>query len=313
VDSGEIVTTPDARADARFDSIANIRGADSAFYVGHPLKDAFGNVVGSLCLVDKEPRVLSDREMQVFVDLAGWAQAEMLADAEGVRARATQQSLLPAAPLDRDGVHVMGVCLPALSVGGDYFDYGMAGSLAHIAIGDVMGKGTAAAIIGAATRAACRAVVPTIADGPGLGSGVERIEQAMIADLQRTGTFITYFHAVIDPQAARLYYVDAGTGLSLLVRADGTTEKLAGTGLPLGIETQPHETHSRALHPGDRLLLVSDGLLDIVDDQHDWVAEMDALVRASSDGADTLRRIAALSSARVPIDDVTAVVVEFRP
>jgi len=313
VDSGEIVTTADARTDARFDDIANIRGPGSAFYVGHPLTDASGNVVGSLCLVAQEPRVLSDREMQVFVDLAAWAQAEMLADAEAVHARATQQSLLPAAPLDHDGVKVVGVCLPAHSVGGDYFDYGPVGPLVHVAIGDVMGKGTGAAILGAATRSACRAVVPTIEDGAGLGRGVERIEQAIFADLQRTGTFVTYFHAVVDPHAATLHYVDAGTGLSLLVRADGSTRQLSGSGLPLGIDLQSHVTHSVDLRVGDRLVMVSDGLLDIVDDQANWVVELDALVRSAADAADVLRLVAEVSRARVPLDDVTVVVMEYLP
>jgi len=313
VDSGEIVTTDDARTDARFDGIANIRVPNSAFYVGHPLKDAAGNVVGSLCLVDQEPRILTERELQIFHDLAGWAQAELLTDADSIRARDTQRSLLPAEPLDSNGLRVVGVCVPALSVGGDYYDYGMAGPLAHIAIGDVMGKGTAAAIIGASTRAACRAVVPTIENGEGLGHGVERIERAIIRDLERTGTFVTYFHAVIDPVAATLHYVDAGTGLTLLVRADGTTEQLTGSGLPLGIQTQEHLVHSRPLHSGDRLVLVSDGLLDIVEDQTDWIGALDELVRASSDGDDVLRRVAELSRARMPLDDVTVVVVEYRP
>jgi len=313
VDSGEIVTTEDARTDERFDSIANIRGPGSAFYVGHPLTDASGNVVGSLCLVDQEPRVLNEREMQVFVDLAAWAQAEMLADAEAVHARATQQSLLPAAPLDHEGVKVVGVCVPAHSVGGDYFDYGPVGPIVHVAIGDVMGKGTGAAILGAATRSACRAVVPTIENGSGLGRGVERIEQAIFADLQRSGTFVTYFHAMIDPQSSALHYVDAGTGLSLLVRTDGTTRQLSGAGLPLGIELQTHVTHSLDLRAGDRLVMVSDGLLDIVDDQSDWVVELDALVRAASDGPDVLRRVAEISRARVPLDDVTVVVMEYLP
>jgi serine phosphatase RsbU (regulator of sigma subunit) len=110
-----------------------------------------------------------------------------------------------------------------------------------------------------------------------------------------------------------LHYVDAGTGLTLLVRADGTTEQLTGMSLPLGIELQGHETMSRSLAPGDRLVMVSDGLLDIVNDQMDWVEEVDALVRASVDGPDVLRRIAQVSRARVPIDDVTVVVVEYRP
>ena len=313
VDSGQIVTTDDARTDSRFDNIANIRGADSAFYVGHPLKDAGGNVVGSLCLVDKDPRKLTDQELQVFVDLAGWAQAEMLADAEAVRARDTQQALMPSVPLEQDGFRVAGVCVPANSVGGDCFDYGVVGSLMHVAIGDVMGKGTGAAIIGAAMRAACRAVVPTVQTGAGLGAAVERIEGSMISDLQRTGTFVTYFHAVIDLERAHLHYVDAGTGLALLVREDGSTLQLAGAGLPLGIQAQEHVTHSLPLRAGDRLVLVSDGLLDIVDDPNDWVDEVDALVRSADDESDALRRIADLSRARVPIDDVTVVVLEYRP
>ena len=313
VDSGEIVTTDNARTDPRFDNIANIRGADSGFYVGHPLKDATGNVVGSLCLVDKEPRTLNDSEMQVFIDLAGWAQQEMLADAEALRARDTQQALLPSAPLHHEGYRVTGLCVPANSVGGDCFDYGIVGSLLHVAIGDVMGKGTGAALVGAATRAVCRAVVPSIPTGEELGQGVDRIEAAMISDLQRTGTFVTYFHSVVDIETATLYYVDAGTGLALLVRADGTTLQLAGTDLPLGIQAQEHLTQSVALQAGDRLVLVSDGLLDIVEDQNDWVGEVDTLVRSAADGAEALRYIADLSRARVPLDDVTIVVMEYRP
>jgi sigma-B regulation protein RsbU (phosphoserine phosphatase) len=313
IDSGEVVQADDARNDSRFDDVANMRADDLGFYVGHPLVDGSGIVVGSLCIIGKEPRRFSDAEMETFIDLAAWAQVELLADAEAERARETQQALLPAEPLEHGGVKVVGVCVPASSVGGDYFDYGPFGDLVHVAIGDVMGKGTAAAIIGAATRSACRAVVPTVGDGAGIGPAVDRIEQAIFADLQRTSTFVTYFHAVIDPDAGRLYYVDAGTGLTLLIRADGTTEQLTGISLPLGIEIQDHETLSRALEPGDRLVLVSDGLLDIVLDPVDWIEEVNDLVRASVDGADVLRRIAAVSRARVPIDDVTVVVVEYRP
>jgi sigma-B regulation protein RsbU (phosphoserine phosphatase) len=110
-----------------------------------------------------------------------------------------------------------------------------------------------------------------------------------------------------------LYWVDAGAGLTLLVREDGTTRQLTGSGLPLGIELQEHATHSLALQPGDRLVMVSDGLLDIVEDPRDWIEEVDALVRSSVDGADAVRRIAAVSRERIPIDDVTVVVLEYRP
>jgi sigma-B regulation protein RsbU (phosphoserine phosphatase) len=302
-----------APTDPRFDDIANIRDADLGFYVGHPLTDAGGNIVGSFCLTDTEPRSMTEGEMRVFTDLAGWAQAELLADAEAVRARETQQALLPAAPLEVGSIRVVGVCVPALSVGGDYFDYGPVGTSVHVATGDVMGKGTAAAIIGASARSACRAIAPTVESGDQLGRAVGQIESALFNDLQRTATFVTYFHAVIDEEAREFHYVDAGAGLAILVRADGTTEQLTSDGLPLGIELQEHATHSRALLPGDRIVIMSDGVLDIVDESRDWVGEIDLLVRASADGPDVLRRIAEVSVARVPIDDVTVVVVEFRP
>ena len=97
------------------------------------------------------------------------------------------------------------------------------------------------------------------------------------------------------------------------MRLDGSTQQLTGSGLPLGIQLQEHVTHSLPLRAGDRLVLVSDGLLDIVEDPGEWIEEMDALVRAAADGPDALRRIAALSRARVPIDDVTVVVLEYLP
>ena len=313
IESGEVVTTDDARIDTRFDDVAGIRADDLGFYAGHPLTDGSGNVVGSFCLIDKQPRILSEREMTIFVDLAGWAQDELLADADATRARATQQALLPTEPLESGKFRVVGACVPANSVGGDYFDFGLVGSLLHVAIGDVMGKGAGAAIIGAATRAACRAVVPTVESGADLGRAVGQIENAMIGDLQRTGTFVTYFHVVVDVETAILHYVDAGAGLAILVRKGGAAQRLVGSGLPLGIERQQHTAHSLALRAGDRLVLVSDGLLDVLDDPMDWIEEVGALVHSAAEGTDALDLITDMSRSRVPIDDVTVVVLEYRP
>ncbi|PZE76537.1 PP2C family protein-serine/threonine phosphatase [Curtobacterium sp. MCBD17_019] len=312
-DTGEVITTDDARLDPRFADIRPFVENGLAFYIGHPLTDASGNVVGSFCLIDKEPRTLSPREMQEFTDLAAWAQEELLAEAEAVRARDTQQALLPERPLVTDEVRVEGVCIPSLGVGGDYYDHGVVGRLVHVAIGDVMGKGTAAAILGAATRAAARTIVPSITDEVSLGAAVDRIERAMTGDLQRTNAFVTYFHATIDLDTGRLAYVDAGAGLSILVRADGTAEQLTGTGLPIGILPQPHTAQTTTLYPGDRLVLVSDGVLDVLDDEIVWPDELAGYTREAADIHALVERIRSLSAERVPLDDVTVVVAEYRP
>lgn len=317
IDSGEIISAEDAAADARFDHIEPFRANGLGFYLGHPLLDGSGNVVGSFCVMGFEPRHLDAEQMSEFEDLAAWAQSELLADAEAASASATQQALLPAEPLEIDDVHVEGVCLPSLSVGGDYFDYGVVGRQVHVAVGDVMGKGVGAAILGSSVRAACRAAVPTVSDNRLLGTAVDRIERAVIGDLQRTGSFVTYFHAVLDLDTDELSFVDAGAGLSIIVRADGSVQHLAGTGLPLGLdEQQQHVTETTRLGVGDQLIVMSDGVLDVLDDEFDWALEVGRLAtRPATGGADglgLLGSMAALTERRLSRDDVTVVVMDRR-
>lgn len=308
-DTGEVITTDDARVDPRFADLGAFNDNGLGFYVGHPLRDGSGNVVGSFCLMDAEPRQLTSDEMVEFHDLAAWAQAELLADAEASASRATQQALLPDGPLVVDDVRVEGVCLPSLSVGGDYFDYGLVGRFVHVAVGDVMGKGVGAAIIGSSVRAACRAASPHVTAGRELGLAVDRIERAVQRDLQRTSSFVTYFHAVLDLDTGELSYVDAGAGLSLVVRADGTVQHLAGTGLPLGLDDQEHVTETTRLDPGDRLVVMSDGVLDVLDDDLDWALEVGRLA-TRTDGPGLLDSVAALTHRRSSRDDVTVVVMD---
>jgi serine phosphatase RsbU (regulator of sigma subunit) len=224
---------------------------------------------------------------------------------------------LPAEPLEVEGVRVEGICLPSLSVGGDYYDYGLVGRFVHVAVGDVMGKGVGAAIIGSSVRAACRAASPQVAAGRELGLAVDRIERAVRTDLQRTGTFVTYFHAVLDLDTDELSFVDAGAGLSIIVRADGSVQHLAGTGLPLGLdEQQQHVTETTRLGVGDQLIVMSDGVLDVLDDEFDWALEVGRLAtRPATGGADglgLLGSMAALTERRLSRDDVTVVVMDRR-
>ena len=319
-DTGELVTTDDARVDPRFAHLGAFNDNEFGFYVGYPLIDGSGNVVGSFCLMDAEPRQLSADEMLEFCDLAAWAQVELLADADASEARRTQQALLPDGPLDVEGVHVEGICLSALSVGGDYYDYGLLGRFVHVAVGDVMGKGVGAAIIGSSVRAACRAASPHVAAGRELGLAVDRIARAVQNDLQRTSSFVTYFHAVLDLDTGELSFVDAGSGLSIIVRADGTVQHLAGTGLPLGLDDGGRPTETTRLGVGDRLIVMSDGVLDVLDvldDESDWALEVAGLAARPDERhperLGLLEAMTALTHQRLSRDDVTVVVLDRRP
>jgi sigma-B regulation protein RsbU (phosphoserine phosphatase) len=93
-------------------------------------------------------------------------------------------------------------------------------------------------------------------------------------------------------------------------------EHLAGTGLPLGLDDQQHVTETTRLDVGDQLIVMSDGVLDVLDDETDWALQVGRLAaRSRADGADgpgLLESMANLTHRRLSRDDVTVVVMERR-
>src|SRR6476620_8761339 len=155
----------------------------------------------------------------------------------------------------------------------------------HVGMGDVMGKGTGAALVGAGTRAAVRGPHPAVTAGADLGVTVTQVARSLLPDLERAGSFVTLFEAAIDLDDGLLRYVDAGMGLALLRHADGTFERLSGRDRPLGVLPDDHWTeHETGVEPGDRMLVFSDGLLDLLPDPLAWVEAVGELL-ASHDSA----------------------------
>jgi serine/threonine protein phosphatase PrpC len=99
----------------------------------------------------------------------------------------------------------------------------------------------------------------------------------------------------------------------LLIRADGTVEHLLGSAIPLGIVRQEIQAETTTFGPGDRLVMVSDGVLDILEEPAAWHEELTRIVLESGDTAALAETIRSLSDDRVGRDDVTAVVLEHRP
>ncbi|WP_454050790.1 PP2C family protein-serine/threonine phosphatase [Cellulomonas sp. Marseille-Q8402] len=240
------------------------RGPDARlrFYAEHPLVDPDGSLRGMLCIADTRPRQFTADQSALLRDLAHWVAQELALDARLGRAQQLQLGLLPHETPQVRGYELAASCLPGPDVGGDFYDWYAADDGVVLTLADVTGSGPAAAILAAAVRALLR--------GSAFGAPVDRamVDAGAVlqADPSRSGLSATAFHARLDPATGRLEYGDAGHGLTLVLRADGTWDRLATLGPPLGVSDEATralaETH---LGPGDLLVAFSDGVLDLFD------------------------------------------------
>lgn len=306
----ETVVVPDAPEDGLFRHLDAVRGGQVRFYAGQPLHDNAGNVVGTLCVFADTPRTLEGEMLTTFLDLAAWAEHELVATTEMDQARRVQSSLLPARTLRHLDWEVAGTCLPSLAVGGDLFDYGLGNDVLQVGLGDVMGKGTGAALVGAGVRSAIRGTTSAVGAGVDLGITTTQVARRLLHDLEQAECFVTLFQVAISVEDGSARYVDAGSGLAVLVSPDGHVRRLRSDDRPLGVLAEDHWTEQETVvRPGDRLVLFSDGLLDLFPDGLDVWEEIGRLVGAAVDAPDLMASITRLTQQVTPLDDVTAVAV----
>jgi sigma-B regulation protein RsbU (phosphoserine phosphatase) len=215
-----------------------------------PIRDRDGQIVGASTISRDETRL---RRLQVDRD-------RLYADlkAEIQRAAEIQSLMLPQAAPDVPGYEFAGVCRPARDVGGDFYDWRLSHGAVRLTLGDVMGKGLAASLLTASVRASLRAV-----DEQPVAEAVEAVNDALYPDLAESNSFITLFHASLEPASGRLTYVDAGHGMSFVLRGDGRAEPLRQRNMPLGVVADAvYPAGSTTLEVGDTLVIYSDGLPD---------------------------------------------------
>lgn len=225
--------------------------------------------------------------------------------AEISRAAAVQRSLLPTSTDDIGGaVTVAGACLPAKSVGGDFFDWYRTRTGIAVSLGDVMGKGVGAGLIAAAVRATIRSA-RTVDDA---SEALRRASDGLAAEGAGTDvTFTTLFHARIDDDGT-LQWADAGHGLSFVLRAAGGVDRLRSVDLPLGMGLRDEwATTTGALEPGDLLISFSDGVLDLFGGRDDAVDSVAELARVDRTPAAIVAALAERAD-RVPHDDDVTVI-----
>ncbi len=264
----------DALNDDRFRDNPLVTGDPNIrFYAGVPLESKGGHRVGTLCILDHKPRKITILEVGLLKDMADWVQKELVVDEELDRAAEVQQGLLPRRPPDLPGFDVAARVKSSWMVGGDFFDWFPTPTGSAIALADVMGKGMGGAIL----MATVRAVLRVAAGQPSLADGVTYASIALEDDLAQTDSFFTLFLARARGDDGDVQYVDAGHGLAMIVRVDGSIERLDKRGLPVGMMTDATwDDATFRLASGDTLIVCSDGILDVRGgaDSHEDVARV---------------------------------------
>lgn len=254
------------------------------FYAGVPLATHDGHNLGTLCVIDRKPRQITEQQTRALTLLASIVMDELelrlsarksVADAEERtlelerHAQALQQSLLPPALPHIAFLGLAAGYQPAsrLEVGGDFYDvFPVDEQTWGFSMGDVCGKGPAAAGVTSSARYTMRAA----AIHHRLPSAVLReTNQAILRsfgpDSPLEGSFVTALFAVVRPHdgGARVVLALAGHPPPAVLRAGGEVECVGTPGTLLGILSTTHATDVEVrLSPGDTLVLFTDGVLD---------------------------------------------------
>jgi phosphoserine phosphatase RsbU/P len=235
-----------------------------------------------------------------------------------VQCRLFPRSLPGTAKLD----FAPGVCIPARSVSGDYYDYlDIAPGRVGIVVADVCGKGVSAALMMANLQANLRGQVGQV-QACRVGRIVQRVNQQLV-DSVIDASYITLFYAEFDEQDDMLRYANAGHNPPLLLRRKRADEmeKLERGGTVLGLfRDVVFEEGELKLESGDLLVAFTDGLIEARNPGNEEYGE-ERLISAIIEHRDLsaadveqsiLRSVKEWTSDAEQEDDLTLVVVKVR-
>jgi serine phosphatase RsbU (regulator of sigma subunit) len=201
-------------------------------------------------------------------------------------ARLIQHTLLPKSAPELSSYHIAVYYQPAREVGGDFYDFlDLEDGRLGLIVGDVSGKGVPAAIVMAITRTMLRAAYRLGSPAP--GEILEQVNNILYKDIP-PNMFVTCLAALLDSRSGRLHYANAGHDLPYLRHAEGGSEELRATGMPLGLmPNMSYEQKEITLEPGESVLLYSDGLVEAHDPQREMFGfpRMQGFVGAHPDAA----------------------------
>ncbi len=169
-----------------------------------------------------------------------------------------QQSFQPSSPPTVEGYEFQGISFSCYEIGGDYYDFiPRQNGKMLIALGDVSGKGTAAALLMSCLHAAIHAQASAKAD---LLEIVQNVN-VYLSENTPSNRFVTLFIAELDPITGEFEYINAGHNPPLVARNIDEVEELGSGGFPLGIMPNgSYELGKTNLEKGQALVIYSDGV-----------------------------------------------------
>lgn len=245
------------------------------FYAGAPLTTGDGHNLGTLCVIDTEPREFGADQVQTLKDMAAIVMDELelrlsarrAVELAATTARALQESLLPPALPTIEGAELAALYLPAdkAIVGGDFYDAVPLGSDRWVlAVGDVSGKGAQAAGVTALARHTVRTAALTSHSPP---ETLRTLNDAL---------FVGHDEGMLPPHyctALVMFVQRSAEGFEIvasaaghppaIVLSGGAATELRASGTPAGWYrgTTYDQVHA-VLRPGDALVAYTDGLTE---------------------------------------------------
>ncbi len=237
-------------------------------------------------------------------------------------AREVQERLFPQKFPPVPGLDYCGTCRTALGVGGDYFDFlALPGGRLGMAIGDVSGKGIAAALMMASLQASLRSEAARADyDLSGLMANVNH----MVYEASASNRYATFFYSQYDPESRLLTYVNAGHNPPIILKSttNHQVKKLETGGTVIGLlEHVRYAQDQVKLEAGDVLIAYTDGITESMNpDDEEWGEKRFMAAVESAMGASAAEIAASIMSAAIQFaagapqhDDMTLVILRVLP
>jgi sigma-B regulation protein RsbU (phosphoserine phosphatase) len=176
-------------------------------------------------------------------------------------ARTMQQDILPKSFPTSEVFDLYASMVPALSVGGDFFDvYELSDGRVGVAIADVSGKGVPAAMFMMASRTLLKACAAISASPAAV---LEQVN-TMLSDENDAMTFVTLLYGIYDPRTKEFVYANGGHNPPVIVKPNLRTELLESTGgVALGVmQNLKYQENTVTFEPGSMIVLYTDGVVE---------------------------------------------------